>query len=266
MTRHGRYDPQNPHHTSSLFVFQEVPLTSSKMNRWNGNLAAAFELLHQIGGRLLAQASPAVITADDDSPLRVTASTPPQMTVRVEPGWAALGTSFAGIDEALAVPLGGTFISPVNASRVDLVVLTDQGELDVVTGVESDPPLAPDVPMDALALARIVHRVGADRILDADDGIQSYIVDVRPRLLLGEAHRHAPDRHPPETPDGSRTAFTTRHVFRPGTLDVFVNGVLQMLDIDYTENSNRRGYVFQTAPHGHYRVQHRYIIEHEVAT
>lgn len=263
MPRYGRYDPQNPNNASSLFVFQEVPLTSSKMNRWNGNLAAAFELLHQMGGRLLAQANPAVITVNDDSPLRVTASSPPQMTVNVEPGWAVLGTSFAGIDETMTVPLGGTFSPPVNAPRVDLVMLTDRGEIEVVTGVESDPPLAPEAPVDALPLARIVLRVGKDQIRDADDGLHSYIVDIRPRLLLGEAHRHAPDRQPPETPDGVRQAFSTRHVFRPGTLDVFVNGVLQARDVDYTENPDRRGYVFLTAPHGHFRVQHRYIIEHE---
>ncbi|HOL95315.1 MAG TPA: hypothetical protein PLH79_13275 [bacterium] len=264
MPRYGRYDPQNPNNTSAMFIYQEVPLTSSKMNRWNGNLAAAFELLHQTGARLLAQAGPAVITARDDSPLRVTASSPPQMTVRVMPGWAVLGTGFAGIAEAMTVPLGGSFTPPGNAPRIDLVVLTDQGELEVITGLESDPPFAPEAPGDTLALARIVHRAGADRILDADDGLHSYIVDIRPRLLLGEAHRHASDLRPSEPPDGVRQAFSTRHVFRPGTLDVFVNGVLQARDVDYVEDPGRRGYTFLKPPPGHYRIQHRYVIEYEV--
>ena len=71
--------------------------------------------------RLLAQASPAVITAMTIRPSdRLHASA----NDSVEPG-GGFGNLLRGIDEALAVPLGGTFISR-QRFRVDLVVLTGE--------------------------------------------------------------------------------------------------------------------------------------------
>ena len=41
MSKYGKYDPVNTAHGSSLFSYGEVPLTSNKLNTWNGNIEAA---------------------------------------------------------------------------------------------------------------------------------------------------------------------------------------------------------------------------------
>ncbi|MBN2326318.1 MAG: hypothetical protein JXR73_04125 [Candidatus Omnitrophica bacterium] len=263
MVRFGRYDPQNSENASTLFVYQEVPVASAKLNRWDGNIAAGFELLHRIMSELSAKGAAAVITSGGSGALQVAPADPPNGTVRVQPGWAVFDGGFAGVAEKQSLPAGGAFAAPVNAPRIDLIVLTSAGALEIVEGVEAESPAPPDAPGEALALAQIYLRVGASQILAADDGVQSYIIDVRPRFLLGEAHSHQPDRAPGEAPDGYRTQFFTRHVFRADSLDVYVNGVLQQAGVDYCEDPGRRSYTFVSPPAAHYRIQHRYLVDYE---
>ena len=264
MSRYGLYDPENTENSSMFFIYQEVPVTSAKLNRWNGNLAAEFELFHRICSAVFSQGKPAVIAISDSAALQVIPANPPNMTVQVLPGWAVLENSVAGIGEAEILPSGGTFVAPQTHPRIDLVVVLPSGEPDVVTGTESVSPVPPIAPDGALTLAHIHLRPGATAILTSDNGTQAYIQDVRPKILLGEAHRHATDLFPPETPDGSRHQFSTTSVFREGTLDVYLNGVLQKRDVDYSESADRRGYSFSAAPLSHYRIQHRYLVEFEI--
>jgi len=264
MSRYGQYDPANSENSSTFFVYQEIPVTSAKLNTWNGNLAAAFELLHQVFSTLLSQGKSAVMTLSDASPLQVVPTEPPGMTVQVLPGWAILGNSLAGINETHLLPAGGAISAPTTNPRIDLMVLSPTGELDILAGTESVIPVPPDPPLGVISLARIHLRPGVTQILSTDDGTQAYLQDVRPQLLLGEAHRHAPDPTPTEIPDGARRQFSTTHVFREGSLEIFLNGILQEKDLDYVVSADRRSYVFQTAPLAHYRLQHRYVIEQEI--
>ncbi|RJP20414.1 MAG: hypothetical protein C4527_24880 [Candidatus Omnitrophota bacterium] len=263
MTRYGQYDPTNSENTSSLFSYQEVPLASSKMNRWNGNIAAALELFHQIGSALLAQGESGVIAVSDQTSLQTDPTDPPGMNVRILPGWAVVGRSFTGSKETVIAPEGEVFTPPQNHPRIDLVIALPTGEFETVIGAEAEPPTPPVPPSEALTLSQIYHRPGATRILSFDDGEQSFIIDSRPPFLLGKAHTHALDRIPDESPDGLRTQFSTLHFFRAGTLDVFLNGILLQNGIDYNENEDGKGYTFTSAPLSHYRIQHRYVISHE---
>lgn len=264
MAQYGRYNPRNSENSSTLFTFQEVPLTSSKLNRWNGNLSAAFELLHRVCSALCAKNNAAVITASNADSLRVIPADPPDRTVRIQPGLAMIDRSFAGLLEEQSAPNGGVFSSPVTHPRIDLIVLTASGEIEVVEGAEASSPSPPAAPTDSIALARIYLRVGAVQILAEDDSEQSYIIDARPRLLLGESHGHAPDVTPLEPPDGARRQFSTHHPFRSGSLDLYVNGVLQARGVDYNEDADCLGYTFTYSPLAHYKIQHRYLVAYEM--
>ena len=266
MARYGVFNPQESENTSTLFSYQEVPLTSSKMNHWNGNITAALTLLHEVCSALFAKGANAVITISDDSPLGVLPSTPPAMTVSVYPGWAILGNSLAGVEETQTVPAGSTIPAPTTNPRIDLVILKSTGELALVEGTEAASPIPPDTPEDAIALARIYLRVGSTKILPDDDDVESYIIDAREKFMLGEAHQHASDRTPPEEPNGTLQQFTTQHIYRGGSLSVYLNGVLQERDLDYTEDEGVNSYTFTTAPLSNYRIQHRYIIDREMTS
>ena len=261
MSQYGQYDPLNAENASGLFNYQEVPLTSSKMNLWNGNITASFQLLHKVCSLLFSPNRMAVICHEDEDGLRVVAADPEDMTVQVNAGWAILSESFAGLLEPQALPVGGLFSPPVQYARRDLIFLKPNGELDVLEGVESENPVAPDTPPDSIPLTYVHHRVGSEKIFDTDQGDDSYLIDVRPAWVWGDAHKHSPDSAPSEAPDGVRTQFTTQHVYRSGTLEVLVNGVIQEKDVDFTEDADRRGYAFLQPPPSHYRIQHRYVVE-----
>lgn len=264
MTRIGAYRPDDPRHTSNLFIYREVPVQSAKLNRWNGNIAAAFDLLHRVCVALFTRGEAAVITPSGVDALRVVANDPPDRTACVLPGWAILHGGFTGITETERLPEGGELSPPVTHDRIDLIALLDNGDLEIIQGEESVEPISPLTPEGAIPLARVHLRVGGDVILNEDDFMNSYIVDARPRLVMGDAHRHAPDHAPLETPDGLRTSFSTARVFREESLMVFRNGVLQQRGADYEEAAERFGYVFTHAPRAGDSIQHRYLIEHEV--
>lgn len=262
MPQYGLYKPDNSENLSTLFSFQEIPLTSTKLNRWNGNIAAAFDLFHSVCAVVLAKGEPGILTTGDKDALSVHAQETPDLTVKVLPGWASLGTSFAGLAAPLDVPLGELILPPQSMPRTDVVLLNPQGEIIILQGTESAVPQMPVIPSGCISLARLTLRPGMNRIAEEDDGVQGYIIDIRPRFLAGDSHRHALDRLPLENPDGIRITFHTQHFFREGTLEVYLNGVLQECGFDYDELSNNRGYTFFIPPGSRSRIQHRYVIDH----
>jgi len=265
MPQYGQFNPELAENPSTLFQFQEVPVTSVKLNRWNGNINAGFYLLHQALSALLSKQSPVVISTGSTDGLQVTPAEPAAMKVQINPGWAIWGEGFTGVDSLLVRPLGDGVTAPTANPRIDLVYLSNEGAVEILTGTEAAQPSAPSVPANAIALSQLYLRPDSAQILASDNGFESYIIDQRPPLLMGEAHLHQPDQSPPEAPDGSRKNFSTEYHFRPGMLDVYLNGVLQTPGEDFHENEDARGYTFSTAPLSHYRVQHRYIRGHHNA-
>ncbi|MEW6233971.1 MAG: hypothetical protein AB1656_01160 [Candidatus Omnitrophota bacterium] len=263
MPNYGKFNPSNANNVSTFFSYKESPLTSAKMNRWNGNIAAAFEALRAVCAALFNQGADAVITDGSDEALLVVPGSESDLSVRVKPGWAIVSGYLAGTLEEASLPAGGFFSAPVSYPRYDLAILTAEGELDIVEGDEAAEPVVPETPDQSLTLAKIYQRPGATSILAADNGTQSFIIDERPSLLLGAAHRHESDRSPAEAPNGSRTEFSTANPFRAETLDVYLNGVLLERGVDYSEKSDCSGYTFSVPPLSHYRIQHRYVVDHE---
>ncbi|MBI1389272.1 MAG: hypothetical protein GC154_12575 [bacterium] len=265
MTVYGKYDPQNAGNSSSLFVYKEVPVTSAKLNRWNANLEAGFELLHAVCSALFTRGQAAVIATSGGDALKVSALHEPALCVRVAPGWAVLDGGFAGLAEETVLPAAGEIAPPVIQPRIDSIVLLVSGDPAVIAGAESPAPAAPDVPEGALELARAYHRAGSTQVLNDDDGVNSYLIDVRPKMVMGDAHRHAEDLVPVESTDGARTMFSTAHVYRDGSLHVHLNGVRQQAGVDYAEDAGRRSYTFFSPPPAQSRLQHDYLIEYEIA-
>lgn len=263
MSQFGIYDPGNAENSSTLFSFQEVPVTSTKVNRWNGNIAAGFQLLQQIVSLISSQSGDAILTLSNDTPLKAIAASPQDMTVHINDGWAVIQNTLAGIDESTTIPQGGVFIPPSTNPRIDLIVLQNTGKLEVIEGMEAANPTPPSTPQNSIALAQVYLRPGSTKIYDSDQGTDSYIIDARPAFTYGDTHKHASDHTPAETPDGVRTQFSTLHFFRENTLNVYVNGILQAKDEDYSENADRLGYTFLSPPLSTYTLQHRYIIERE---
>jgi hypothetical protein len=261
MPQYGRYNPVNAENTSSLFSYQEVPLRSSKLNVWNGNLAAAFELLHLACSKLLAQEENGILAVQGETPLLVKAQPTPGLTVQVESGWAVVAKTVAGLKERVTLPRGGLVNVPTAHPRIDLLVIDATGDVRIIEGSEAAAPQVPATPDEAYALAELYARPGMTAIKDQDDGVEGYLIDKRQRFWVGDFHQHAVDRAPSETPDGLRTLFSTAHLYRPGTLDVYLNGVLQENGVDYQENPDAAGYTFFNPPPSHSRIQHRYEIQ-----
>lgn len=84
--------------------------------------------------------------------------------------------------------------------------------------------------------------------------------------LLGEnSHTHSedmdtPDIEPLEHPDGLRRGFSTVHQFKPDTLRVYLNGVLQKAGVDYVVDGDAKGYEFTFTPYAEDTVLHYYIL------
>jgi hypothetical protein len=74
-------------------------------------------------------------------------------------------------------------------------------------------------------------------------------------------HEHSTDPQPVEAPDGHRTGFSTEYRYRTGTLEVWLNGVLQLVETHYQEDRHRRSYNFTFAPYPGDTIQHRYILD-----
>ncbi len=263
MTNLGRYNASNEAHTSSLFAYGEVPVESAKLNRWDGNIAASLEVLNRVIARLANRDADAVLDLGSGDSLRVACQSPCDMSVRILPGLAVIHPYAVGRTAPSAFPEDDTIPPPVSAPRIDVVYLRQDGEVGLAKGMESITPAMPAIPEETLALAEIYLRPGCTSILESDDGANAYLVDIRPLVTVGETHRHAADPFPQESADGTRVDFSTVNKYRTGTLDVFVNGVLQAKDIDYTEKIDARGYTFLKAPPPGAIIQHRYILEQQ---
>ncbi len=261
MSVYGNYDAQHDGNTSSLFIYKETPVASSKLNRWNGNIEAGFDLLHAVCSALFTRGEPAVIATNDVDALNVVEAGSPDMTVRVKSGWAIFESGFAGLKAESALPSQGVFIAPSSNPRIDLIALSITGELVVVEGDEAAAPDAPSAPSGAIGMARIYHRPGSTKILNNDNLVDSYLIDARPRFVHSDAHRHSTDAAPTESPDDVRTEFSTQDYFRSGSLRVFLNGVLQKHGADYTEEVGGQSYQFATAPAANSTITHHYLID-----
>ena len=262
MSKQGKYNPTEPLHGSSLFSFGEVPVASSKLNTWNGNIEAALNWAVQSLAILLGgQERDFILDEETGQELKVIAQNPPGLTVRVEPGKAVVSQYFAGLDSEETVPSVGGISIPNTYSRYDLVYLDRYGTIGLEQGSESADPTPPSTPPDALALALLYLRPGMSTIQDEDDEVNGYIQDIRPLCMKHLGHQHNADRTPVEDVDGSRTQFSTAHTHIEGSLEVYVNGLLQVQGSAYTADPNRQGYTFSTAPPEGYHIEHRYLIE-----
>ena len=189
------------------------------------------------------------------------AQSPPALTVQVKPGKAIVAQFCAGLDASATVPATGDITPPPSNPRYDLVHMDRHGALGIKEGNEGAPPSPPSAPSETISLALLYLRPGMTSIKDTDDSTNGYIVDERPSLLNGKAHRPNTDAAPTETPNGSQTQFSTADRFVAGSVDVYVNGLLQAKSGVYTEDSDRRGYTFSSPPPSGYQIQHRYLVE-----
>ncbi len=262
MTAHGKYNPENLIHTSSMWRYGEVPVASAKLNCWNGNIKDALDLINNLATLLFGGISgDFILDEGTGTELQVVAQDPPGLAVNVMPGFAIVSRCFAGIDTVQAIPDANPFVPPTSNSRIDILVMSQEGTITVIGGTESANPAVPATPAMTMKLAEIVHRVGETSIKDADDGVNGYIIDTRPEFLCGRSHRHNTDRTPPEVPDGNRTQFSTLEKFVAGTLEVYVNGVMQALGSSTVEpDGDQHGYTFADPPPADYVLEHRYQV------
>ena len=158
------------------WAFQERPVASAKLNTWDGRIAAAFELLvyHASMAWSAADGVPRNAATGD---LGVVAASTTAMAVAVQPGDAIINR-FPFRLEAPA-SLGG-IAAPAAYPRIDLVqARLDTWYVTIKPGAESASP-SPRAPDTAcLALAELYLRPGMTGVLDADDGVNGYIRDVR---------------------------------------------------------------------------------------
>lgn len=68
------------------------------------------------------------------------------------------------------------------------------------------------------------------------------------------------DRSPVEVPNGILTQFSTSEAFIAGSLNVYVNGVLQEKDVDYAEDVGLQSYTFTSPPLTGWLIEHRYRV------
>jgi len=217
MSGFGKYNASEPSHGSSLFGYGEVPVASNKLNVWNGNIEASLNWLVQcvailMGGRL----EDFILDEEGGQELKARAANPPGLSVRIQPGRALVSQYFSGLDMEQILPSAGSFAVPVSHPRRDLIYLDRYGKTGLVQGQESESPAIPEVPALTIPLAVVHLRPGMVSVLDADDGTNGHLIDLRPRLLRGLAHRHGNDRIPAESCDGERTAFSTLNKFVEG--------------------------------------------------
>ena len=263
MANLGKYDPTRESHSSSLFIYGEVPVSSAKLNRWNGNVDASLEAVNRAISRLVNADQNAALDTGCGGSLKVAAQPTPNMTVRILAGVGIIHPYVVATTTGGSLPGEGMIEPPVSAPRIDVVYIRQDGESGIITGTEGLFPVAPAIPTGAMALAEIYLRPGCTAIKEFDDGLNGYLVDLRTLVSVGPSHRHSVDRTPPEVPDGETVHFSTGLPFRSGTLEVFLNGVMQASAVDYTEEETCRGYVFHSPPPTGSIIQHRYLIKQE---
>jgi len=158
------------------WAFQERPVASAKLNTWDDRIAAALELLMNLAS-LAWGGGDGVLRNAADGDLGVVAASPPGMSVTVSPGYAFINR----FPFRLEAPAGlGGIAAPAAYPRIDLVqARLDTWDVTIKPGAESASP-SPRAPDTAcLALAELYLRPGMTGVLDADDGVNGYIRDVR---------------------------------------------------------------------------------------
>jgi hypothetical protein len=261
MTRVGQHNPESTANSSSLWAYAESPVTSAKMNAWAGNIEAGFWLLHRVV-RVMAdsEGGPHLIDEFGSTPLRVHQQGTPNLTVRVDPGFAFGPEFLIGLSEATTLPATGAFVVPATNPRIDAIGIGEDGEWEVVTGTEAASPVAPALSSGTVPLCEIYFRVGSTSIKDSDDSTNAYITDTSPKVLSTLAHRHSDLEQPSESPDGVRTQFSTSTTYVSGTLRVYVNGLIQIPGVHYTEDPGLDGYTFTTAPPSGFVLAHEFQV------
>lgn len=113
--------------------------------------------------------------------LKVRAQDTPDMTVVVNAGYALFDDGEGGLEKVeIGVTNSDPFLAPVSAfNRIDVLVLTDEGLLNIIQGIESATPEIPSIPDDTIVLAGVYLRPGQTEILDLDDTIANYVTDAR---------------------------------------------------------------------------------------
>ncbi len=158
------------------WVFEERPVSSSKLNQWDDRIEAALEvaffLLNQAWG-----GGSGVLRGIGLGELGVAATAPESLAVSVAPGYAFIDEFPFRLTAAMNT---AALVPPLSQGRIDLV----QADLatwsvSIKAGVEGATPSAPAVDSGAIALAELVLRPGMTLIKDADDGVNGYVVDVR---------------------------------------------------------------------------------------
>lgn len=102
-----------------------------------------------------------VIRTDALTELEVQQTSPASMSVLVKAGSCIVDGGVAGIDEDYTTPV---IVAPVSLSRIDVVQIDSEGNIEVKTGVASGSPTAPAVDSDALKLAEISISTGTTSI------------------------------------------------------------------------------------------------------
>jgi len=74
-------------------------------------------------------------------------------------------------------------------------------------------------------------------------------------------HTHVWNEVPAETVSGTRKNFSTTKKYKATFLAVYLNGARQQRTLQYTEDSDRRGYTFVTAPRNNAYICHDLIID-----
>jgi microcystin-dependent protein len=109
--------------------------------------------------------------------LHVVSQNTPNMTVRITSGVAI-------INNVQVRYTGGnspTITAPSANPRIDLIVLKQDGTIEVTAGTENASPTPPLYPSDKLVLAEVYLRTGMTQIKATDDTVQGYIsLDARP--------------------------------------------------------------------------------------
>jgi hypothetical protein len=115
-----------------------------------------------------------IITAsglNQTTPFGVVQQPVPNLTVNVAPGSVILGgqvVTFSGGNSP-------QFSVPSSNPRIDLLVVTESGTLEIVQGTESDNPTAPDYPADKFVICEVYNRPSQTCIKDSDDNTNGYI-------------------------------------------------------------------------------------------
>lgn len=163
-------------YTKTSWAFEERPVASSKLNTWDDRIEAAFELIHF----LLAHAwggGNGVIRGAAANDLKVVATSPASLSVRVNPGYAFIG-KFPFKLGAIAQTADATL--PSANPRIDLVVARlATWDVAIKIGTEAASPTPPAPDADTIPLAQLYLRPGMTAILNTDDTVNGFILDAR---------------------------------------------------------------------------------------